>query len=131
MAEWFSIEVLDGGSSARLWKDSVGDRLVAIAHGEGLSDWEWHELRWGVILELELPDEFAWERYREHPAVRAALDAVPDPVAGVLLHRGRGGSAGDRRPRRPRPFAGAGAIALPEPFEPEQRDLVPAMLTSG
>jgi hypothetical protein len=53
--------------------------------------------------------------------VRAALDAAPDPVHGLLLHRGRGGSAGSRQPRRPRPFTGAGSAALPIPeedFEP-------------
>ena len=36
-------------------------------------------------------------------------DLRPDP------HRGRGGSADVRSPRRPRPLAGAGAVAHPEP----------------
>jgi len=49
------------------------------------------------------------------PAVQAALDATPDPVKGLLVHRGRGGSSGARLPRRPRPLAGAGAVELPEP----------------
>ncbi len=49
------------------------------------------------------------------PAVRAALDAVPDPLAGLLVHRGRGGGAGARVPRRPRPVAGAAALPPPEP----------------
>jgi hypothetical protein len=40
---------------------------------------------------------------------------VPDPVKGLLVHRGRGGAAGTRLPRRPRPLAGAGAVELPEP----------------
>jgi hypothetical protein len=47
--------------------------------------------------------------------VQAALDAVPDPVNGLLVYRGRGGGAGSVSPRRPRPGAGAGAMALPEP----------------
>src|SRR6266508_3753861 len=42
-------------------------------------------------------------------------DAAPDPVKGLLVHRGRGGAAGTRLPRRPRPLAGAGAVELPEP----------------
>jgi len=130
MAEWFSIEVLDGSSSARAWKEAFGDRLVATAHGHGLTDWQWHEFRWGVVLELELPDEFAWERFRDHPAVQAALDAVPDPIAGLLLHRGRGGSSGARQPRRPRPFFGAGAVSLPEPFVRDERELVAVRLNA-
>ena len=48
-------------------------------------------------------------------SVQAALDAVPDPVNGLLVYRGRGGGAGSASPRRPRPSAGAGAISLPEP----------------
>lgn len=117
MAEWFSIEVFDGWFSARLWQESHGDAIIAAANGEGLTDWCWYQFDWGVVLELELPDEFAWERVRSSPAVGSALDAVPDPVRGLLLHRGRGGSSGSRRPRRPRPFAGAGAVALPEPID--------------
>jgi hypothetical protein len=130
MAEWFSIEVLNGSSSARAWKEAFGDRLIAAGYGEGLSDWEWHDFRWGVVLEVELPDEFAWDRFRDHPAVRAALDAVPDPVSGLLLHRGRGGSAGTRRPRKPKPFAAAGAVSLPEPFEVEEPELVPILIAA-
>ncbi len=127
VAEWFSIEVLDG-SSARAWKEAYGDAVVATAHTEGVSDWVWHEFGWGVVLELELPDEFAWERLLAAAAVRAALDAVPDPVGGLLVHRGRGGSAGVRWPRQPRPLAGAGAVALPEPVEPDVPALAPHVL---
>jgi hypothetical protein len=115
--EWFAIEVFDGDSSARLWQDSYGDAIVAAAQGKGATEWIWQRFRWGVVLELELPDEFAWDRLREHPAVTAALDAVPDPVRGLSMHRGRGGSAGSRRGRRPKPFAGAGAVALPLPVD--------------
>jgi hypothetical protein len=128
MAEWFSIEVLDGSSSARAWKEAYGDAVVAVAHTEGVSDWVWHEFRWGVLLEVELPDEFAWDRLLAAPAVRAALEAVPDPVAGLLVHRGRGGSAGDRWPRRPRPLASGGAAALPEPADHEMPVLTPEVL---
>lgn len=128
MAEWFSIEVLDGASSARAWKETFGDRLVAAGHGESLTDWQWCEFRWGVVLEVEFADEFAWDRFRDRAAVQAALDAVPDPVTGLLLHRGRGGSSGARSPRRPLPFAGAGAVSLPEPSVAEVPDLVPVVL---
>jgi hypothetical protein len=50
--------------------------------------------RLGAVLEVELPDEVAWDRLLAAPAVRAALDAVPDPIGGLLAHRGRGGGSG-------------------------------------
>jgi hypothetical protein len=125
MPEWFSIEVFDGDVSARAWRESHGDPIIGAAHAERVTDWIWHEFEWGMVLELELPDEFAWQRLFESPAVRAALDAAP---ARYVLHRGRGGSSGPRAPRRPRPFAGAGAVALlpPPTLEPEasQRPLL-------
>jgi hypothetical protein len=130
VAEWFSIEVFDGSSPARAWREAYGDAIVAAAHTEGLSDWLWHEFGWGVVLEVELPDEFAWDRLLTAPAVGAALDAVPDSVGGLLVHRGRGGSAGVRWPRRPRPLAGAGAVALPEPVEQEMSVFAPQTLVA-
>jgi len=130
VAERFSIEVFDGSSSARAWREAYGDAVVAAAHTEGLSDWLWHEFSWGVVLEVELPDEFAWDILLTAPAMRAALDAVPDPVGGLLVHRGRGGSAGVRWPRRPRPLAGAGAVAFPEPVEQERSVFAPQTLVA-
>ena len=115
MGEWFSIEVFDGTFSARSWQEAHGDALVYAAQLEGATDWAWHELRWGVVLEVELPDELAWERFQESIAVRTAFDAVPDRLWGLILHRGRGGSSGSRQPRPPRPLAGTGANALPLP----------------
>ncbi|HKE76773.1 MAG TPA: hypothetical protein VKB57_24350 [Acidimicrobiales bacterium] len=130
MAEWFSIEVFDGASSARAWREAYGDAIVATAHTEGLTDWVWHEFSWGVVLEVELTDELAWDRLLAAAAVRAALDAVPDPIGGLLVHRGRGGSAGVRWPRRPLPLAGAGAVALPEPTGPEMSVFAPHVLVA-
>jgi hypothetical protein len=121
--EWWSIEVFDGGFSAARWKDAHGASLVEAALTNGAVDWAWHEHRWGVVLEVAFLDEWRWEFFHELPAVRAALDAVPDPVKGLLVHRGRGGAAGTRLPRRPRPLAGAGAVELPEP-KPEQVEAV-------
>jgi hypothetical protein len=122
VAEWFSIEVFDGPFAAQHWADAYGDDLVWLAQRHRASDWSWHQLTWGVVLELELPDEAAWEAFLSSPLVRAALDAVPDPVSGLLTYRGRGGSSGTRQPRRPGPIAGAGAAALPLPSEPAQHD---------
>jgi hypothetical protein len=119
---WFSIEVFDGSSSASLWADAWGDSLVEAAFGSGATDWSWHRNTWGVVLELSFSDEEAFERFQGVPTVVAALDAVPDPVSGLLVYRGRGGSAGRVTPRRPRPLSGSGAAALPLPFELFEKD---------
>jgi hypothetical protein len=113
--EWWSIEVFNGRSPAARWKDAHGEALVEAALTNGVVDWAWHEYRWGVVLEVAFAAEWRWERFYGLPAVQAALDATPDPVKGLLVHRGRGGSSGARLPRRPRPLAGAGAVELPEP----------------
>ena len=115
MAEWFSIEVIDGSFAARLWADAHGDELIWLAQEHGASDWCWHEHTWGVVLEVELADEDAWERFLASAGVQAALDAVPDPAFGLITYRGRGGSAGARDPRKPKPIVGAGAASLPLP----------------
>lgn len=119
MAEWWSIEVFDGAFPARRWKDAHGSSLIESAIAGGALDWVWHEHRWGVVLELAFERDQQWEAYRDLPGVRAAMDAVPDPVNGLLVYRGRGGGAGAASRRRPKPFAGAGAVELPEPEVPE------------
>jgi hypothetical protein len=75
------------------------------------------------VFEVCFPEEARWEAFRALPGIQAALDAVPDPVNGVLIYRGRGGGAGARTPRRPRPSAGAGALELPEPASQVSVDL--------
>jgi hypothetical protein len=116
MSEWYSIEVFDGTSSAALWADLHGDPLLESALSSGAKDWSWHVHSWGVVLELEFVDTKAWEAWRALPHVQAALDGVPDPVSGLIVYRGRGGSSGASRPRRPRPLLGSGAAALPLPW---------------
>ena len=113
--DFWTIEVLDGSSSADLWKDAYGDSLVEAANTHGVSDWAWSHHRWGVVLEVQFTDEADWLRFRALPTVRAALDAVPDP-AGLIIYNGKGGGAGVRVPRCPprHPAAGAIAAALPE-----------------
>lgn len=115
MAYEMSIEVFDGAFSADVWEEAHGDRLVQAAILHGVIDWEWHRLRWGVVLELSFVDEDAWARFRADPAVVTALESVPDRISGLLIYRGFGGSSGRPAPRRPRPLSGAGAAALPLP----------------
>ena len=116
---WFSIEVFDGASSAALWADVYGDSIIETAFSSGASDWSWHRHSWGTVLELDFADEADWERFQTLPTIIAALDNVPDPVSGLLIYRGRGGSAGRPQPKRPRPLIGSGAAALPLPLEDE------------
>lgn len=116
---WWSIEVLDGPSEpARFWREAHGSALTEAAITHGAYDWVWHQHTWGVLFEIAFARDERWHVYRDLPAVRAALDAVPDPVNGLLVYPGRGGSSGTVQPRRPRPIAGAGAAALPEPADP-------------
>jgi hypothetical protein len=70
-----------------------------------------------VLFEVAFRGDEQWPVFRELPGVRAALDAVPDPLNGLLVYPGRGGSSGRVQPRRPRPVTGAGAATLP--IEPE------------
>jgi hypothetical protein len=115
MADYWSIEVFNGSSSSAMaWRQAYGSALVESALSNGASEWAWVETRWGVVLEVSFAEEADWLRFRALPAVRAALDGVPDPVNGLLVYRGRGGSSGANSPRRPRPVPSAGAVALEE-----------------
>jgi hypothetical protein len=118
VAEWLTVEVFDAaGFPASSWQDAHGNDLVEAAVTHGALYWEWHETRWGVVLELAFPDDEKLERYRNLPAVVAALDAVPDRVSGLLVYRGRGGGAGASVPRRPRPRPVADAATWPLPAD--------------
>jgi hypothetical protein len=131
--QWFSIEVLDGAFGASFWAETHGDLLTESALRFGAADWAWHHHHWGVVFEIRFDDEAAWDAWRESLAVRTALDAVPDPVSGLIVYKGRGGSSGRVQPRRPKPLRGSGAAALPLPIDDIfddwtewRRDLLPA-----
>jgi hypothetical protein len=109
--------VFDGATAAALWADSYGDRLTQAGFDFGLLDWSWHTHAWGVVFEVSFEDDAAFEAWRESAAVQAALDAVPDPVSGLIVYKGRGGSSGRVQPRKPKPLSGSGAAALPLPEE--------------
>ena len=86
-------------------------------------DGTWHADRWGVVFEVLFDTEDRWEAFRGLPVVRAALDAVPDPVNLLLIYRGRGGGAGTREPRRPKPAPSSAAASLPGPADEPYLDL--------
>jgi hypothetical protein len=118
VAEWWSIEVLHGEISAFQWQDAHDSELIEAALTNGALDGSWHADRWGVAFEVCFETAEQWDAFRMLPIVRAALDAVPDPVNGLLIYRGMGGTSAAGKPRRPRPAPSAGVVALPEP-DPE------------
>jgi hypothetical protein len=127
MAEWWSIEVFHGEiQAASRWKEAYDTMLTQAAISAGAVDWAWIEHRYGVVFEVSFGNDVQWQDFRALAAVRAALDAVPDSVNGLLIYRGRGGGSGPRRPRRPKPTAGAGAVELPEPKTEQALDLTVA-----
>ena len=118
MAEWWSIEVFSGDKlPASGWRYAYEDELTEAAITHGAMYYEWHDTEYGVIFEVLFRDDEQWDAFRALPAVRAALDGVPDPVNGLLIYRGRGGAAGSTKPRKPKPAPGAAALELEEPRE--------------
>ena len=118
MAQWWSIEVFSGDKlPASGWRYAYEDELTEAAITHGAMYYEWHDTEYGVIFEVLFRDDEQWEAFRALPAVRAALDGVPDPVNGLLVYRGRGGASGARKPNKPKPAPGAAALELEEPRE--------------
>jgi hypothetical protein len=115
---WWSIEVLDGAFSAERWRDAHGAALIEAAVTRGAVDWAWERHSWGTVFEIAFRDSDAWVEFRHLPAVIAALDAVPDPVNGLMIYQGRGGSSSTADRRRPRPKSGSGAAELPREPDP-------------
>ena len=130
MAEWWSIEVFSGDKlPASGWRYAYEDELTEAAITNGALYYEWHDTEYGVIFEVLFPGDREWESFCALPAVRAALDGVPDPVNGLLIYRGRGGAAGGTKPRKPKPAPGAAALELEEPKE-ERRIKLARMMRS-
>jgi hypothetical protein len=131
MAEWWSIEVFSGDRlPASGWRYAYEDELTEAAITHGAMYYEWHDTEYGVIFEVLFRDDAQWEAFRALPAVRAALDGVPDPINGLLIYRGRGGASGGRKPRKPKPAPGAAALELEEPRE-QRRIRFPRKLKYG
>jgi hypothetical protein len=116
--QWWSIEVRDGVLPAMRWKDGYGEALLEAAITHGAKRWEWTIMAGGVVLEVAFREPDEWARFRALPVVTAALDATPDPVNGLYVYPGRGGSSGARAPKRKPKPTGAGAAAMPIPVEP-------------
>jgi hypothetical protein len=128
---WLTIEVFHAGNDAVMWRRAHARFLMEAALTNGAQDWEWIRTQWGVVLELDFIDEERRDAFRDLPAVRAALDAAPDPVNGVLIYPGRGGTSGARLPRGPRPAPFADAVEVPEPPPEETLRLLSEGLDLG
>src|SRR5206468_1274518 len=84
-------EVFDGADTPEWrWQQAHSGALTEAAITNGAYEWEWHRYSWGVLFEIAFRVESRWEAFRNLPAVRAALDAAPDPVNGVLTYPGPG-----------------------------------------
>jgi hypothetical protein len=112
------MEILDAehaGTTAAAWRGAYAQTLAESLVTNGAAAWKWFEFSWGVVLEVAFADERGWLDWRSLPGTQAALDAVPDPLRGLLVHRGHGGSSGGYVPRAPRIAPAADSVALPEP----------------
>jgi hypothetical protein len=118
MAEWWTVEVFSGEKvPASAWRYSYEDVLTEAAVTHGALYWDWHDSQYGVVFEVCFATDAQWAAFRALATVKGALDAVPDPVNGLLVYRGRGGAAGSRKPRKPKPAPSAAALELDEPRE--------------
>ena len=82
VAGWWWVGVLPGEVSAFRWQEQHDSALIEAALTNGGRDGTWHADRWGVVFEV-LFDTNTVGTVRGLPVVRAALDAVPDPVNGL------------------------------------------------
>jgi hypothetical protein len=119
-----AIEILDAAFSASSWQHAYGDSLTTSAMSWSGLDWEWRHRTWGLIFLVAFPSQAEYEEWRKMPVVIAALDAVPDPVNGLVFHRGWGGTSGSGEPRRGKPLVGAGGAELAEPVAEVLDDVV-------
>jgi hypothetical protein len=120
--EWWSIEISGGEAEISIWIRSRGRDVIRTALEHGARDWEWAAGSWGVVLQLCFDEspilDGGWTGFVASPVVKAALDAVPDPVFGLSFYPGRGGSSAASVPRRPKPSPSAAAAAMPVPQTP-------------
>jgi hypothetical protein len=100
------------------WRDAYAHGLTESLITNGAESWQWFEHSWGVVLAVSFTREESWAGWLALPGTQAALDAVPDPVRGLLVHRGHGGSSGAYVPRTPGSDPYTERVSLPEPLVP-------------
>lgn len=85
MDPWLSIEVHDGDVPASEWRRAHAEALVGQAIADRAVRWSWRVLERGVAFDIAFRTEEIRDEFRTQPAVRAALDAVPDPEHGLTI----------------------------------------------
>jgi hypothetical protein len=132
---WWSVEISGSEFDISTWIGARGRDVIRTALEHGARDWEWVSGHWGVVLEFCFADpaaaEGGWTVFIDNPLVKAALDAVPDPVGGLFFYPGRGGASPAVVPRRPRPAPAAATATLPEPQTPTQPTRLATDLTAA
>ncbi|GAA4524943.1 hypothetical protein [Amycolatopsis samaneae] len=87
---WLRIEVLDGEVPASAWRRAYAEALVDAAIADRAVRWSWRVHCRGVVFEIAFRTERVRDEFRQRPAVRAALDATPDPRHGLTVIPGGG-----------------------------------------
>ncbi|WP_158895689.1 hypothetical protein [Amycolatopsis anabasis] len=87
---WLRIEVLDGKVPASEWRRAHADTLVDAAIADRAVRWSWRVHTRGVVFEIAFRTERIRDEVRGQLAVKAALDAVPDPRHGLNVVPGGG-----------------------------------------
>lgn len=117
MAWWMSVEIFDGAFPARVWADAHQDSLAETALTNGALDWEIKRTGDSVVFEVAFATEAQWLAFRQLEPVQNALRTAPDPLAGVIIYRGRSTDLGTLAPRKPKPRIGTGSGALTLPID--------------
>ncbi|MFB9931957.1 hypothetical protein ACFORO_27605 [Amycolatopsis halotolerans] len=87
---WLLIEVLDGETPASTWRRTYFDALLKAAIIDRAVRWSWRTHERGVVFEIAFRTEAIRDEFCDQPAVKAALEAVPDPRHGLAITPGGG-----------------------------------------
>lgn len=87
---WLLIEVLDGSVPASEWRRAHGEAFLDAAIADRAVRWSWRVNSRGVVFEIAFRTECIRDEFRDRQAIKAALDAVPDPQNGLSIFAGGG-----------------------------------------
>ena len=133
---WVSLEVWDescldgqGATSSwatQAWWSGVSDGVVAGAFHDGAQRFDVVFREWGCVIQFGFRSPAEVTDFLFNPALKAAFDQLDQLTwLRVNLVFGRGGGAGVRKPRGPRPNRDTDAAEAPLP-EPDVTEFVNA-----